>query len=171
MGTARGDVPPADRTVAPAVRRRAAELRELDLRAHAAGRIVRVLLAPEDALAACEYEVLERFGHAPLLVLGGPRGPRLERLVGERGLVLLAGGSGGDPELAAQAATELQARGLRVAGVSLCAPAPVAALAAHGIRLGPPLRAAFLAALGGWPVRVTSRRATTARPSAGMKRA
>lgn len=135
----------------PATRRLAARLVAAGHAARACGRVVIVSLPTEEALAAAAVRSLEPLAAAPaVLVIGGPRGASLDRLLGERDRVLVVTPPGTDPAVAPLVAGELP---LAPSAVAACAVAPgtgARLLARAGLWRTPSLRAALRMPLEEW---------------------
>jgi len=136
-----------DRPSAPAVRRRAARLRDQGFAASSVGRLVRVDLPEAEARATEEARaVLARADGPSAVVVAAARGPETEQLLAELDRILLMVRPGADANMAAIALAALQELSPSVA-VELST-SPVAATAARsGSALVAPLRAPLLAAL------------------------
>lgn len=138
----------SERPASPAARRCAARLRDIELPATAAGRVVRIALPEDDPEAALVARmVLARVDEPAVLVVAAARGPEIERLLAEQDRILLASRPGADEELTALALAALGELG-PCAAVELRASPGAFALARSGTALVAPLRAPFLAALG-----------------------
>lgn len=136
---------PAPPVLAPATRaarRHAARLCARGHDARATGRLVVVALAGDAAEAAAEGVRLgSAAGDAPVVVvIAGPREPCLDALLADQDPVVVAAAEA-DP-VAPLATSSLGRSGVTARCVSLAAAAPVRALAAAGIALVAPLRAA-----------------------------
>ncbi len=124
---------------APPVRRARRLERSLqarDLRASAAGRVVRVELPAEPEAAIASAARAEATTDAPMVVVvAGPREAAIDRLLAEHELLLIAAGDDGDP-LVDLAHDSLVALGPRVARIAATVPPLTRALAVWGLGRG-----------------------------------
>lgn len=129
-------------------RRLVRALGERDLAAHASGRVVVVALpaAPDIAAAAASQAFAVAAALPTVLVLAGPRDERLDALLEQRDLVLVA--DAGDGLVADAAVQSLQRRGVAARRCALPAPT-VTAVAARGGGLLPSARRGLDTALEG----------------------
>jgi len=145
---------PPDRACSPTARRTALALRADGHAAQAAGRLVRIALpADEHKAVDTARTVLPLFGtFGPTVVaIAGPRGTAVGRLLAEQDLALLIRRPGGDAELDMLTELGLYTDGARVRTLELAASPAASLLARSGTGLVAPLRAPFLAAIGGRP--------------------
>jgi hypothetical protein len=155
LGTARAPVavvcvwgggpgPSALAPATPAARRLAGRLAERGHRARAGGRLVIVALDEEVAPACAEAErVAAALPDEPLVVvLAGARDERVDALLARHDRVVVAG-SAPDDAVADLAAANLASIVVPVRVVALAPAAPARALAATGVALLAPLRAAI----------------------------
>lgn len=136
-----------DKACSPTARRLAVGLRADGHAAQAAGRLVRLALPADEAVAA---QALRGLGSdtPAVLALAGPRGPALSAALTASDVVLLVTRPGTDAELAMLAVADLALAGAHVRTLELAASPGAALLARSGIALSAPLRAPLLAAIG-----------------------